>query len=77
MWRRCATNSSCRALGCCNSPSTAMLDNPYLPNNFVGNTVVYTGTHDNATTREWYEESPDYQRQNLWNYLKRPPGESC
>ena len=52
-------------------------DNPYLPNNFVNNAVVYTGTHDNATTREWYEESPDYQRRNLWNYLKRPPGETA
>jgi 4-alpha-glucanotransferase len=37
-------------------------DNPYLPHNFVSNTVVYTGTHDNAPTREWYEELPDYQR---------------
>src|SRR5262249_25268213 len=46
-------------------------DNPYLPHNFVYNAVVYTGTHDNAPTREWYEELPDYQRQNLWNYLKR------
>ena len=49
-------------------------DNPYLPHNFVSNTVVYTGTHDNAPTREWYEELPDYQRQNFWNYLERPPG---
>ena len=49
-------------------------DNPYLPNNFVSNAVVYTGTHDNATTREWYEESPDSQRQNLWTYLQRPTG---
>ncbi len=49
-------------------------DNPYLPHNFVSNTVVYTGTHDNAPTREWYEELPDYQRQNFWSYLKRPPG---
>jgi 4-alpha-glucanotransferase len=49
-------------------------DNPYLPHNFVSNTVVYTGTHDNAPTREWYEELPDYQRQNFWNYLKRVPG---
>jgi len=48
-------------------------DNPYLPHNFMSNTVVYTGTHDNAPTREWYEELPDYQRQNLWNYLNRPP----
>jgi len=51
-------------------------DNPYLPDNYVPNTVVYTGTHDNATTREWYEELPDGQRQNLWSYLKRAPGES-
>jgi 4-alpha-glucanotransferase len=48
-------------------------DNPYLPDNFVHNTVVYTGTHDNATTREWYEGLPAYQRQNLWSYLKRAP----
>ncbi len=52
-------------------------DNPYLPNNFVSNTVAYTGTHDNATTRQWYEELPDNQRQNLWSYLKRPPGDSA
>ena len=47
-------------------------DNPYLPHNYVPNTVVYTGTHDNNTTRGWFEELPDSQRQNLWRYLKRP-----
>jgi len=52
-------------------------DNPYLPHNFVHNTVAYTGTHDNATTRQWYEELPDYQRQNFWNYLQRAPGTSA
>ncbi|MGA8429519.1 MAG: 4-alpha-glucanotransferase [Candidatus Sulfotelmatobacter sp.] len=52
-------------------------DNPYLPHNFVHNTVAYTGTHDNATTRQWYEELPDYQRQNFWTYLKRAPGTSA
>jgi 4-alpha-glucanotransferase len=52
-------------------------DNPYLPQNFVHNTVAYTGTHDNATTRQWYEELPDYQRQNFWSYLKRSPGTSA
>ena len=51
-------------------------DNPYLPHNYVPNAVAYTGTHDNPTTRGWFEELPDYQRQNLWNYLKRPAGES-
>jgi len=52
-------------------------DNPYLPDNFVHNTVAYTGTHDNATTRQWYEELSGDQRRNLWSYLKRAPGESA
>jgi len=52
-------------------------DNPYLPHNFARNTVAYTGTHDNATTRQWYEELPGPQRQNLWGYLNRSPGESA
>jgi 4-alpha-glucanotransferase len=51
-------------------------DNPYLPHNFVHNTVVYTGTHDNDTTRGWYEALPDWQRQNFWNNLGRPGGEA-
>jgi 4-alpha-glucanotransferase len=45
-------------------------DNPYLPHNYVSNTVAYTGTHDNPPTREWYEQLPDSQKQSLWNYLK-------
>jgi 4-alpha-glucanotransferase len=52
-------------------------DNPHLPTNYVANTVVYTGTHDNATTRGWFAELPDRQRQNLWNYLKQPEGKEC
>jgi len=51
-------------------------DNPYLPHNYVSNTVVYTGTHDNPTSREWYEELSPYERQNLWRYLKSPEGGS-
>src|SRR5262249_36765149 len=45
--------------------------------NFVSNTVAYTGTHDNPTTREWYEQLPDSQRQNLWSYLKRQLADSA
>jgi 4-alpha-glucanotransferase len=52
-------------------------DNPYLPENFVPNTVAYTGTHDNAPTRQWYEELPDDQKRNFWGYLKRTPDESA
>jgi 4-alpha-glucanotransferase len=51
-------------------------DNPYLPHNYVANAVVYTGTHDNPTTRGWFEGLPDYQRENLWGYVKRPGGGS-
>ncbi len=28
--------------------------NPHLPHNYVANTVAYTATHDNDTTRGWY-----------------------
>jgi 4-alpha-glucanotransferase len=51
-------------------------DNRDLPHHYVANTAVYTGTHDNPTTRSWYENLPDEQRSNLWNYLKRPEGNS-
>jgi 4-alpha-glucanotransferase len=51
-------------------------DNPYLPHNYVPNTVVYTGTHDNPPSRAWYEELPGDQRANLWRYLKSPSTES-
>ena len=51
-------------------------DNPHLPHNYGPNTVVYTGTHDNNTTRGWFEELPPDQRQTVWRYLKRPGGES-
>ena len=51
-------------------------DNPHLPDNYVPNTVVYTGTHDNATTRGWFEGLTDRQRRIVWDYLKRPGGTS-
>jgi 4-alpha-glucanotransferase len=50
-------------------------DNPYLPDNYVPNTVVYTGTHDNDTTRGWFEKLTDSERQNLSRYLKQPVGD--
>jgi 4-alpha-glucanotransferase len=52
-------------------------DNPHLPDNYVPNTVVYTGTHDNPTTRGWYEDLPDADRRNLWRCLKRASGPSA
>ena len=52
-------------------------DNPYLPGNYVGNTVVYTGTHDNPTTRGWYEDLPEAARRNLWRSARRAQGTSA
>jgi len=51
-------------------------DNPHLPRNYDRNTIVYTGTHDNPTTRAWYEDLPEDQRKNLWKDSNRPGGES-
>jgi 4-alpha-glucanotransferase len=43
--------------------------NPHLPDNYIPNTVVYTGTHDNNTSRGWFDELPDKERQHLYSYL--------
>jgi 4-alpha-glucanotransferase len=40
-------------------------DNPHLPQNFVSNSVVYTGTHDNATSREWFEDLTETQQETV------------
>ena len=48
------------------------LRNPHLPNNYSTNCVVYTGTHDNPTTRGWFEELSDPQRLTLSHCLGRP-----
>lgn len=45
-------------------------DNPYLPHNYERNSVVYTGTHDNNTTRGWFEdELSDIQIRFLESYI--------
>ncbi|MCR5278404.1 MAG: 4-alpha-glucanotransferase [Lachnospiraceae bacterium] len=44
----------------------------YLPHNLVSNAVIYTGTHDNETTRGWYKrilEEKDYSAEYLADYL--------
>jgi 4-alpha-glucanotransferase len=50
------------------------VDNPYLPENYGPNTVVYTGTHDNPTTRGWFGELPETQQQTVWKRLGRSRG---
>jgi 4-alpha-glucanotransferase len=44
-------------------------DNPFLPFNYVRNSVVYTGTHDNDTTQGWFAQLSDHERNNLLRYL--------
>ncbi|MDB5386092.1 MAG: 4-alpha-glucanotransferase [Planctomycetaceae bacterium] len=44
-------------------------DNPFLPANFQHNTVAYTGTHDNSTTRGWFESLPEETRHSVSKLL--------
>jgi 4-alpha-glucanotransferase len=47
-------------------------DNPYLPHNYwQHNTVVYTGTHDNDTTRGWFNSLNDGEKDYVRRYLAR------
>jgi 4-alpha-glucanotransferase len=46
--------------------------NPYLPHHHKQNCIVYTGTHDNNTTRGWFEEELDQEAvERLSRYLGR------
>ena len=46
-------------------------DDPYLPHNYLPRSVVYTGTHDNDTTRGWWNSLPDHERSRVQVYLGR------
>ncbi|MDO9270258.1 MAG: 4-alpha-glucanotransferase [Methylobacter sp.] len=47
-------------------------DNPYLPDNYEKNCVVYTGTHDNDTTLGWLESISNDEKNYIYNYLGNP-----
>jgi 4-alpha-glucanotransferase len=49
--------------------------NPHLPENHPVNAVVYTGTHDNPTTRGWFEDLPAPDQRRIWRHLSKPDGE--
>jgi 4-alpha-glucanotransferase len=44
-------------------------ENLYLPHNYEGNCVVYTGTHDNDTTLGWFSTLGDQDRRFVQEYL--------
>lgn len=46
--------------------------NEYLPHNYPRNCVVYTGTHDNDTTRGWYGTLSLEEKRMVADYVGRP-----
>ncbi len=46
-------------------------EDTFLPHNYVKNCVVYTGTHDNDTTRGWYERMGENERHFYRRYMDR------
>ncbi|MCL1886823.1 MAG: 4-alpha-glucanotransferase [Betaproteobacteria bacterium] len=44
-------------------------DNLYLPHNYEPDSVVYTGTHDNNTTRGWWHAASEHERDYARRYL--------
>lgn len=44
-------------------------ESDYLPHNYRNNCVVYTGTHDNDTTRGWYESMNEEDRKFAIRYM--------
>ena len=45
-------------------------DNLHLPHNYALDFVAYTGTHDNAVTREWYEALDADERALVQRYVR-------
>jgi 4-alpha-glucanotransferase len=46
-------------------------DSDYLPYHYGRNSVVYTGTHDNATTFSWWKELPPADKSVALRYMNR------
>ncbi|PSB13302.1 4-alpha-glucanotransferase [filamentous cyanobacterium CCP2] len=44
-------------------------DNSYLPHNYVSNSVVYPGTHDNDTAIGWWHSASPAEKQHVAHYL--------
>ena len=44
-------------------------DDPHLPHRHVPHSIAYTGTHDNDTSRGWFESAPPEERRRAAEYL--------
>ena len=49
-------------------------ESDYMPHNYNSNCVVYTGTHDNQTTFDWWKELSKEDRSVALRYLSLPYG---
>lgn len=45
----------------------------HLPHKYTLDTVAYTGTHDNDTTRGWWEQASETEQTAIKVYLGQPP----
>ncbi|MDD8017845.1 MAG: 4-alpha-glucanotransferase [Bacteroidota bacterium] len=45
------------------------MKNSFLPHNYISNTVVYTGTHDNDTTIGWFKSATEREREFVKKYV--------
>lgn len=43
--------------------------NNFLPHNYISNTVVYSGTHDNDTTLSWFNTATEREREFVKRYI--------
>ena len=43
-----------------------------MPHNYTANCVVYTGTHDNQTTKSWWDEMTEADRNVALRYMNLP-----
>ena len=48
--------------------------NPYLPENITEHCVIYTGTHDNDTTKGWYLSLDAQKKKHITAYLRKWAG---
>ena len=44
-------------------------ESDYLPHSYIRNSVVYTGTHDNDTTKHWYEVLDEQDKKMAVEYM--------
>ncbi|MGB3291418.1 MAG: 4-alpha-glucanotransferase, partial [Phormidesmis sp.] len=44
-------------------------ESPHLPDNYVANCIVYSGTHDNDTAIGWWQTLPAHEKQFLAQHL--------